>query len=115
MATFQVFSAPAGGVVASATQAAAGAGRRNIFTGFSASVSDIVGGVAAIRALRLRDGASGIGAILLEFDMTNLPGVPVVQSDFYIIGSANTAMTLEFDANGFANEFQAVTLIGITI
>ena len=113
MANFQVISSPALAGVASASQAAAGAGRRNVFTGFSASVYDSAG-AGTIRALRLRDGASGAGAVLLDIDFINT-GVFYVANGFYIIGSANTAMTLEFDANGVATELQTITLLGRTI
>lgn len=113
MPQFQVISSPAGGTIAVATQAAGGAGRKNVCTGIIFSALDLVS-TSVIRKLRLRDGASGAGTILLEADL--LTGTFSVEyENLFLVGSANTAMTVEFTANGVATEFQTITLRGIII
>ena len=100
---------------ASVTQAAAGAGRKNVAKFISATVGRI--SAAGSFRLNLRDGASGAGTILQSWEI----GVPntgdsnsIVEGPFFIIGSANTAMTLEFTGNAAAN-IQSVGLVGIII
>lgn len=102
-------------IAASVTQAAGGAGRRNVAQLISATVGRI--SAAGSFRLNLRDGASGAGTILQSWEI----GVPntgdsnsIVVGPLFIIGSANTAMTLEFTANAAAN-IQSVGLVGIII
>lgn len=100
---------------ASASQAAGGAGRRNVCKAISATVGRI--SAAGSFRLNLRDGASGLGTILDSWEI----GVPntgdsnsIEISGLNIVGSANTAMTLEFATNAVAN-IQSVNLNGIII
>jgi hypothetical protein len=67
----------------------------------------------------LRDGATGAGTILASWAIA-IPataGACAILSlaGLEIIGSPNTAMTLEFAAAGGALTFQSVTLTGHTI
>lgn len=115
--SWTVNSNPGVGVQATATKAAR-AGCRHICTGITAT---LVGGTvapAAVQAtLNLRDGATGTGTILWSAVLA-LPAtagssaVPVQLSGLQILGSINTAMTLEFAAAGGANTFEAVSLQG---
>lgn len=100
---------------AGVTQAAAGAGRKNVARYISATVGRI--GAAGTFRLNFRDGAAGTGTILGSWEI----GVPntgdsnsIELAGLYIIGSANTAMTLEFAANAAAN-IQSVALMGIIV
>lgn len=112
MTVFNLTSAPAAAVVATVTQAAAGAGRRNVCRNIAASVFNAVGLTYA--PLVLRDGATGVGAILWRTDIAkDLEAFAI--GDLLIIGTANTAMTLEFTVSGGGAENQTVALGGYVI
>ena len=111
MASFNVTFTGAAGVVGTVTQAA-GAGRRNVCTSLSCFAALSTGGIS--RRAVLRDGATGVGAILWSGFL--LPDfAPPIETLLFIIGSANTSMTLEFLVNGDATEIQGVNLGGMTI
>lgn len=100
---------------ASVSAPAAGVGRRNICQSVSATVGRI--SAAGSFRLNLRDGATGAGTILASWEI----GVPntgdsnsIQLAGLFIMGSANTAMTLEFAANAAAN-IQSVALVGIIV
>jgi hypothetical protein len=103
---------PAGGVVATVTIAAAGAGLRNVAAYVMGELVGAAGVAAGVTRLRLRDGASGAGTILRSWVM-GVSGVGagsyVELSGLAIPGTANTAMTLEFSGL-FANAFESVGL-----
>jgi len=120
-----VTSAPAVNTVASASRPAspapAGAvGARHVCTSIIALIRGGTTIPAAFQAtVNLRDGASGAGVILASFTLVLAAAVAaqdgIVLSDQEIIGSPNTAMTLEFTAAGGANTFESVTLTGHTL
>ena len=81
--------------------------------------------LAADEPLRLRsvempliDGVSGGGA-QLWFGWLNIPAVVgerdrIVISGLNLVGTANTAMTLEFNAAAGANTYESVSMTGYT-
>jgi hypothetical protein len=77
-----------------------------------------VGAAVAIQ-VNLRDGATGAGTILGSWVLAiqALAGACVILSldTIEIIGSPNTAMTLEFVSTGDANTIESVTLTGHTL
>ena len=111
MARFNIFDQPAATTAASVTQAAGGAGVRNVCTAIMLSAA---GGAAEPVSWQLRDGASGLGTVLAAGRL-NVVGGQAQLNELSIIGSENTAMTLEFDGAGagLTNEL-AVSLIGYT-
>lgn len=111
MAAFTINNAPAVNVRATATQAAGGAGRLHVARSISFAAAPA--GVSVAETLVIRDGASGVGTIIYQADfVVGFGGVNVL---LFLIGSSNTAMTIEFLANGGGGEFQSVSLQGYTI
>ena len=110
---------PAANTQATITQAAAGAGKRNICTGFTVM---FVAGATAPTAINvsvsLIDGAAG-GTTYLWRATISLPATAGATSGIARmgrwIGSANTAMTLEFSAAGGANTIQSVAMEGTVL
>lgn len=87
---------------------------RHVCTSISATLATGATAQAAAGVLVLRDGASGAGTILWSKQVI-LPvnGVWEVDiSGLNIVGSINTAMTLEFTAAGVAGSFESVSLTG---
>lgn len=105
-------SQPAVSVIASATRAAGGAGVRHVCRSITVTSS----GPAPQTSVDvvLRDGASGAGAILWVGSLAFVAGdsKSIILSGLHIVGSANTAMTLEFQAAPVATNFQRTTLNG---
>ena len=109
-----VNSTPAAATAASATKAAAGAAIRHICTGISVTLAAGATAQAAAAIVALRDGATGAGAILWSKQVIlAVNGVwDVNLSGLSIVGTANTAMTLEFTAAPVAGAFASVSLTG---
>jgi hypothetical protein len=117
-------NAPAVNTAASATRPASTAPQfaesRHVCTSVSACLAGDTGLAAIARVqLNLRDGASGAGNILGSWVLA-IPATPgfctILSVDsLEIIGSPNTAMTLEFAAAGGAATFESVTLTGHTL
>lgn len=105
-------AAPAAATQATASRAAAGAGNRNVLT----SVTVSIGAVAAQAPLGfvVRDGASGAGTILWRCLLGSAAGgcQTVTISGLNIIGTANTAMTVESLAAPAATNFATVAASG---
>ncbi len=106
---------PAADTLASTTKAAVAA-QRHVCTAIGGSLV----GVAAIAAplyLRLRDGATGAGAILWSQAFVVPIGTCLnfAVSGLNIVGTENTAMTLEWSAGPGATNFETVSLSGHTI
>jgi len=109
---------PATATQATISRAAGGAGVRHVCTSIDAAFIIPNGVNQALITLNLRDGATGAGTILWSRRF----GVGVaVASDaqqevsltgLNIVGTANTAMTLEFSAAGAATTSQSVALCG---
>jgi hypothetical protein len=92
---------PAANAQATKTQAAAGAGIRNVCTGFTVTFAAGATAPAAVQvAVRLRDGATGVGTVLwaavLSLPATAGVSAGITRQNLWIPGTANTAMTLEF-------------------
>ena len=109
---------PATATLATATKAAGAAGVRHVCTYISASLHN-GGGTFDGRSIRIRDGISGVGTILWE----SFLGVVVEDgstdrieiSGLAIIGSAATAMTLEFDSAPSTANRETVSLTGYSV
>jgi hypothetical protein len=108
---------PAANTQATISRAAGAAGVRHVATSITATLSTLTAGVSANVLVNLRDGATGAGTILwstrlvISFD----DGVPISGVSIPlpgVVGSAATAMTLEFSAGPGANGFEAVALTG---
>jgi len=117
-AGFAITHTPAAGSQATISQAAGGAGVKNVAEGvcFGFSASTALGGISTV-TINLRDGATGAGTILQSWQYT-LPAATVAPfaqcfSGLHISGTANTAMTLEGSA-AVGNLMEYVTLVGYT-
>lgn len=111
---------PAANTQATTSKAAGGTGVRHVCTSISIT---LLGGTsaptAAFTEVYLRDGATGAGTILWEQTL----GVPATAgatttvnlAPLNIIGSSNTAMTLEFSGASGANTVQSVAMSGYDI
>lgn len=118
MSQWSLAHTPAASAQATISQAAAAAGVRNVCesVSFCMSATTALAGISTV-TVNLRDGATGAGAILKSWQFT-LPAavlLPLVFSitGLHIIGSAATAMTLEFAA-AVGNLMEAVTIDGYT-
>lgn len=115
---WSVASTPAAATQASATRAAGGAGVRHVCTSIHAAFVLPEPVNQPLIQVVLRDGASGAGSIL--WGATLGLGVAAITdltqtisiSSLSIVGSVNTAMTLEFSAAGVATTAQSVSMTG---
>lgn len=110
-AQWTLVHAPAVNVIASATRAAGAAGVRNVLQSLSAKVS-IFAALTAPLYVVVRDGASGVGAILYE---EMLDGDRIGLSGLTIVGTAATAMTVEFTTAAGANNFECLSAGGYSV
>jgi len=119
--TWSVKHRPGTNVQATATRAAASkTGQRLVATSITVTFT---AGTSAPSAnsitVSLIDGASGGGTTLWGPHDISIPAVAGAMNGIalpcWIVGSANTAMTLEFSAAGGANTFESVTLTGVTV
>jgi hypothetical protein len=107
---------PAVNTQATASRAAGGATEQHVCKSIFATMN-AVAAIAAPISLYLRDGASGVGAILWSARVI----LPIGQSAIIsinglsIVGSAATAMTLEWGAAPGAGNFQNVSLTGYSV
>lgn len=114
---WSVIHVPAANTQATATKAAGGTGVRHVCTGISAQLVATATAPTAVQlVVNLIDGASG-GTSYLWRGNISLPATAGAMSFIHIthialVGSANTAMTLEFSATGGANTVESVTLMG---
>lgn len=115
--SFSVFSNPAAGSQATISQAAGGTGVRNVATAVCFSAGSTTAPVLTALTVNLRDGATGAGTIKATFQViipaSTGQNVAPFCSPVTVIGSANTAMTLEFSAS-LANLIESVSLQGYT-
>jgi hypothetical protein len=100
--------------LATCTIAAGGSGDRHVCTSISYSL--IVGSTAqtAITVV-LRDGASGTGTILWQITLGKAANEAMTVQhldNLNIIGSVNSAMTLEFSGAGVTNSYESVAMTG---
>lgn len=107
---------PAAATQATITRAAGAAGVIHVCTSISASFSAGATAGAATKVY-LRDGLTGAGAILWSGSLAAPIGDTrvLVMPGLSIVGSAATAMTLEFAAAGALTTFQNVSLTGYDV
>ena len=109
---------PAAATQATITRAAGGASVRHVATSISAYLIIQPTINQPVITLNLRDGGTGAGTILWSRNigvgaaLANGGEQSVELSGLKIVGSANTAMTLEFSAAGAAGTIQSVALTG---
>lgn len=103
---------PAAATQATITRAAGGAGVRHVCRSITCSIVAIAAQGQII--VNLRDGATGAGTILWSAQFALLAGTSdrITLGDLNIVGSANTAMTLEVAAAPAATNFASVSLTG---
>lgn len=116
-ASWTVNSNPGANAQATASRGAL-VGGRHVCTGICASLAAGAVAPTAVQVnVNLRDGATGAGTVLWT-GVISLPATagasapPIELTGLQIIGSVNTAMTLEFSAAGGANTFESVSLQG---
>lgn len=105
---------PAAATQATITKAAGAAGVRHVCTSLSATLATIGTAQSTVILLNLRDGATGAGTILWSKQVV-LPTNSVWEvslSALSIVGTAATAMTLEFSAANAAASFASVAMTG---
>lgn len=107
-------SSPAAGVQATISRAAVAA-QRHVCKGFSITLN-AVGAIVVPVVVNVRDGGTGAGTILWSGRFTAPAGTTVVvtRDNLNLIGSVNTAMTIEFAAAPAAGDFQNVAMNGFT-
>lgn len=112
---FGIQHTPAAAAQATISRAAGGAGVRHIATAITIAIAPVAAQAPLI--FNLRDGASGVGAILWSVTLTAPAGVGqvVTISGLSIPGTANTAMTLESAAAPAATNFATVALSGYSV
>lgn len=111
---------PAANTQATVSKAAGAAGQlltqgeEHVCTGISASIAGTA--ASSVVHVYLRDGASGAGTILWSAVMVCAANASdrLDVDGLHIIGTAETAMTLEFDGAGGLNTTQSVALRGYT-
>lgn len=105
---------PATNTQATATKAAGAAGVRHVIKRLSWSVAAAAAQAVVAVNINVRDGASGAGTILWSYCTSVLAGTDRTFSEdgLQIIGTAATAMTIEFSANGGAGTLETVNAQG---
>lgn len=117
---WELDEAPAANTQATETKAAGAAGVRHVATGIQCTLASNGTAPTAIELnVVLRDGAAGVGTIIWEISLSipNTAGVVngIALTGLWIVGTAATAMTLEFTAAGGAQTFEAVNIQGTSI
>lgn len=109
---------PAANTQATISQAAGGAGVRHVCKSITVSLIGLAAAAETTVLVNLRDGATGAGTILWSTRLlvTGTVGseVAIALPNLNIVGSANTAMTLEFAAAGGASTFETVAMTGFS-
>lgn len=107
---------PVANTQATITRAAGGSGVRHICRSITATLIGLAAAAETTVLVNLRDGATGAGTILWSARLlvvgTTGSETGISLSNLNIIGSANTAMTLEFAAAGGADTFETVSVSG---
>lgn len=93
------------------------AGKSHVCTSITATLANTAAAATPILKVYLRDGASGVGAIIWSANISasaNPPGTSgnIHLSGLNIVGTAGNAMTLEFSGAGGANTQENVSLTG---
>lgn len=115
---WSIYHVPAVSLQATASRAAGVGGVRHVADCISFNLGATTAPAADIPVLILRDGASGSGTILwqkrLPIPATTGTHVSENVCGLNLVGSAATAMTLEFNS-GVTNEYQSLTLTGFDV
>ncbi len=117
---WSITHSPAANTQATISKAAGGAGVRHVCRQVSGTIGqDATGSTAVLVTLNLRDGATGAGTVLQSWTMclANTAGavVPFSFPGLNIFGTANTALTIEFNASGGVHVFQSVNASGFSV
>lgn len=106
---------PAAATQATITRAAGGAGVRHVCRSITCSILAVAAQGQII--LNLRDGGTGAGTILwsAQFSLSAGTSDRIALTGLNIVGSANTAMTLEVAAAPAATNFASVALTGYDV
>lgn len=107
---------PSTATLATIAKAAGGTGKRHVCTAITATISCGATAQTPIQ-IYLRDGLTTAGTILWAITVAapanGMGGISV--TGLNIVGTANTAMTLEFSAAGVAASQEAITINGFTV
>ena len=117
-ATWSITHRPAAATKATATKGAGAAGVRHVCTGFSFILVTVGTAQAAVVNLDIIDGASGGTTRLWSGAFGGIPinsQVNISIPACMLIGTAATAMTIEFSAAGAAASFEFVNLQGFSV
>ncbi len=116
LSTWSVTNTPAAATQATASKGAGGGTVRHVATTITACSAQ-AGTAQTPIAINLRDGATGAGTILRTWKISSIiqDSKCVEASGLAMIGTANTAMTIEFAAAGVAASEQTVTLTGFSV
>jgi hypothetical protein len=118
-AMWYVHHIPAANTVATITQASAGGSTKNVCTGFTVTLAAQATAPTANQiTVSLIDGATG-GTTYLWRSVIAIPATAgavtaFVKTGAWFVGTAATAMTLEFSAAGGANTIESVSMSGTT-
>jgi hypothetical protein len=115
--TWSLVHTPSAATQATVSQAAGGSGVQFVAQSISFALS-VDGTPQTAIQINLRDGATGAGSILWSQTIVKAATEPITffhASGLNIVGSSNTAMTLEFSSAGVASSVESVTLTGYTI
>lgn len=114
--TWPIVNHPATNTVATATRAAGAGGRRHVLTSIHFSLAAAPAAAAAQTQCVVRDGATGVGTILwtgvLAAAVAGL--AEISHGNLSIVGSADTALTIEFVAASGVGTQQSVSASGYT-
>ncbi len=116
--TWAVTHSPAVNTMATISQAAGGGTVKNVCTSIIASLCSDGAPTPELIKVHLRDGATGAGTILqtvlLSLAAVSGDKATFVATGLNIVGTANTAMTIETDSAPGANVYAAVAMTGYT-
>lgn len=113
LGTWSIFHQPVAATQATISKAAGGTTVKHVATGITVCISAVAAQPDII--FNLRDGATGAGTIVWTARLAEATvggSKCVVSGPLNIVGSSNTAMTLESAAAPAASNFASVTLSG---
>ena len=113
---WSIFNFPATNTAATATRAADAAGRRHVLTSLHFSVTGAAAAAAGIVQCVVRDGATGVGTVIWSGVLAapTAGASEISLGNLSIVGSVNTALTIEFAGASGAGTQQSVTATGYT-
>ena len=114
-----IAASQAAGAISSASRPAGGPGVRHVVDCITFSAASSTAPLPSVVYLSIRDGASGTGGYLWMYVLA-IPGTvgqsipPHTACGLNLIGSANTAITAEFNA-GVINVYESVSMTGYDV